>query len=113
MTTSCNEQARQHDRHETYCKAPLGHRGDQAVVCKSHRVRIQKRRLLSSQYFIILGTPHVYTRGAAGQIMELFGIDAVVSLGATASAQNRYSKQISRAMLNTSVTFIYCMVDSR
>ena len=26
--------------------------------------------------------------------MELFGIDAVVFLGATASAQNRYSKQI-------------------
>ena len=25
--------------------------------------------------------------------MELFGIDAVVSLGATASAQNRYSSQ--------------------
>ena len=72
-----------------YCKAPLGHRGDQAVVCKSHRVRIQKPRLLSSQYFIILGTPHVYTRGAAGQIMELFGICAVVSLGATASALNK------------------------
>ena len=45
--------------------------------------------------------------------MELFGIDAVVSLGATASAQNRYSKQISRAQLNTSITSIYCMVDSR
>ena len=78
-------------RCQNNCKAPLGQRGDQAVVCKSHRVRIQKPRLLSSQYFIILGTPHVYTRGAVGQIMELFGIDAVVSLGATASAQNRYS----------------------
>ena len=45
--------------------------------------------------------------------MELFGIDAVVSLGATSSAQNRYSKQISRALLNTSVTSIHRMVDSR
>ena len=55
-----------HTHQCTYCKAPLGHRGDQAVVCTSHRVRTQKPRLLSSQYFIILDTPHVYTRGAAG-----------------------------------------------